>query len=496
MRKILTVTILFCLIVSSFVVPSFADNGVTFDTAPNNALLPVYVPVNSSGSARYQEMIANGYQVTASSSNPPVMFTSSDSDYVYMFCYYYDGWSHQVAASPLHDNFTFYTGQWLSTNYSSGGVTYTNVQYDSTTGLYYIDSGGNSAFSSNSNIKVPYYTYKQLSYGLQALKSYLDLNPPVVYTKNPNVDAFLANTLISCGFKFSTSSDALGCASALWNWMIDENNYDVPRGGWNVDSAVSYCNAQSNNYKDWYNGYKVSAPVMSALKDFLYHNYADNNNDNLGTLAGYNVQLFSSYLPNGMSVNVVNNNVSLISGFGNSNANSFYTAQTNTYFNGSYLNANDNINSLQFVYTPDVVRKFIAYPPAPVINYEPNPDGTSGTGTLTDDGNGGYDFNINFPSFQWLADAINSLLNFLGNLLTTVSNFLSKIIDTLESLFSDAFESLSEFGQGFLDFIQGIWDGTVTLGNGVLPSSLWSVIQPFLMLAIGIGLLKFILRAH
>lgn len=309
-----------------------------------------------------------------------------------------------------------------------------------------------------------------------------NLNGPS-FTKNVNVDAFIANTLISMGVTFNSAADALSIASAAWDYCTDDKNSSAGFDSWNVEYFASYCNAQSNNYENWYNGYRVSADVTRGLVTYIR-----NNIQLLSGLPSGVSSLNTDYMPQYHTGTGFNSSVSSESQF------TFKPAQTYTYVNGEYITS-EGVSNSQFLYSPVNVRGYLGSPSAPVVTI---PSGNNqGGGTITDiNGDKAYDIDINFPSLDWLADALSSLLDFFKKLLDTVSNLLSKIIDTLERLFGDAFESLSDFGQGIIDWITTLFNGLKTVGSKYIPNDLWSVVVVFISLNIGVGLIKFILRGH
>lgn len=330
----------------------------------------------------------------------------------------------------------------------------------------------------NSNYTTYAIHFDSLSDGLLAVRNYIDNLPS--YDKNAHVDEFIANTLISMGFTFNSGSDALSVASDAWNWCTDENNLnsiDRVVRAWDIDNFVSYSNAQSNNFENWYLGYRVNDAVTNGLRAYIFYNYDGDRNS--GTLGNVSVRYNASY-------QALLKNTEPVS-------NTFYPAETITYTNGEYLTSN-GYSLDQFAYTPPDVRQFLGSPPASIL---PLPDSPNGTGVITDEnGDTVYNIDIEFPSLDWLGRALQAIADAIRSLIDNVSNLLSKIIDSLTKLFGDAFEGLSSFGEGIVEWIQLIVESIHDLMSEYFPSDLTAILFAFLCLNVGVGLIKFILRSH
>lgn len=461
MKKALVCIFVFIFILSSFAIYSFASHLDAPNTFVNQPLTEEFIVANQNGEGGIYQLIV------------------SDNPSYNVYCF-----SH-----PFRNNYGRFTlvsenntSVFIKALFEDGSVawntSYTLSNYNSTLNLYYFDGFGNPNNVDGFTYYVP--VFDTLDLGLNAVRSFID-NPPSQYTKNEYVDEFLANTLISMGFTFNTEQEALNAGSAVWDWAIDENNITEGYMSYDVDTFVSYCNAQSNNYINWYQGYRVHSDVTSAIAHYIY------SNRSLSGWNGFTYKDFdSSYSPvirygTGFNANV------------EKGENAFYPAQTYTYVNGEYITS-EGVDGRQFLYLPADVRRFISNPSAPVVNPEPP---SSGTGVITD-GNGDtvYNIDIDFPPLDWLASAIQSILDFFKKLLDTISTLLSKVIDTLERLLSDVFESLSVFGQGILEFIQTFITRLITYSEGFIPTPIFNAIGVFLALHIGIGLLLFVLRSH
>lgn len=372
---------------------------------------------------------------------------------------------YQTFYNSLHDGNPDQTGTIIN------NINYYNQQYD----LYYRQYNGAGQIL---GYDIP--VFDNIEDGLASVRAYID-NGHNSFNKNANVDAFLANTLISMGFTFNTEQEALNAGSAVWDWAIDDSNITEGYLTYDVDTFVSYCNAQSNNYPNWYLGYRLHSDVTSALAHYIYSNRS---------LSGWNGFAFkefdSSYSPVIRYGTGFNTNVEV-------GENAFYPAQTYTYVNGEYISS-QGIDGRQFLYLPSDVRRFLGNPSAPAITDNPP---SNGTGVITD-GNGDtvYDIDIDFPSLDWLAAALQSILDFFRQLLDTISTLISKVIDTLERLFSDAFEGLKGFGEGLIEWLYSVVDSFGNIGSEYIPTDLWNIILPFIYLNIGLAIIMFVLRSH
>lgn len=462
MKRFLMVTILFCLIISSFVVFSYAISPTSF--------LVTYSGSSISQSSTFYDnytfaLTRNGYYLNIYSRVEDIQFYAFKvNSYIYI-C-----WDNEIHNSvPTSNAVTIQVN-----NNTSYGIGSYGSNINSTFAIRYFSQN----ISSADTFYLP--VFNSLAQGLEAVREYID-NPPSQYDKNANVDAFLANTLISMGFTFNTSQEALNAGSAVWDWAIDDSNITEGYMRYDVDTFVSYCNAQSNNYLNWYLGYRLHSDVTSALAHYIYSNRS---------LSGWNGFAFkefdSSYSPVIRYGTGFNTNIE-------TGANAFYPAQTITYANGAFLTS-EGVNGEQLLYNPPSVRQFLGNPSAPAITENPP---SNGTGIITD-GNGDtvYDIDIDFPSLDWLAAALQSILDFFRQLLDTISTLISKVIDTLERLFSDAFEGLKGFGEGLIEWLYSVVESFGSIGSEYIPSDLWNIILPFIYLNIGLAIIMFVLRSH
>lgn len=436
---------------------------------------------------------------------PLSIFDSSDlSDHILRWSYYFNGNKYLTLSCNKENVYAFFINGYTIENFylvsdsnigyafwqsfTDSGLTnlwrsgsFTGWTLDDNTGLYYIHSY-NTAATNVSNINLP--LFQDLRSGLDAVYQLINSKH---YNKNAYVDEFIANTLISMGVTFNSGSDALSVASDAWDWCIDEENASSDNRtyfDWDIDTFVSYCNAQSNNFSDWYNGYRVHFQVTNALGEYLRRNFEQGSGGSLldgvpGTLSGSSVTWNRSYSPSAKGVS--------------GGAYEFYAADTLTYVNGEYITSN-GISLDQFAYTPPDVRQYLGSPLAPTL---PMPDSPNGTGVITDEnGDTVYNIDIEFPSLDWLGRALQAIADAIRNLIDNVSNLLSKIIDSLTKLFGDAFEGLSSFGEGIVEWIQLIVESIHDLMSDYFPSDLTAILFAFLCLNVGVGLIKFILRSH
>lgn len=449
MKRFLTVTILFCFIALNCVVISYASNGF--------ASLTYNVPLDVGQTA--------GYSANTGSPYIGRLTLTSNIDSVYAFAVIDNSKSYTVytfrdGGNAIPSSFSIR----ISSSYSSGT---TNVTASSLYNGYNIRYRSDSYSSNNIDLSPFIPVYESFRAGLEQF-----YNPPSQYVKNDNVDAFLANTLISMGYTFQSSADALRFGAAAWDFAVDEGNQGTSSYTWDIDNFVSYSNAQSNNYLNWYLGYKVHSDVISALKAYST-NYLYNDGSLANGVKSYDTTY--DYHPKRPADN------------------SFYPAQTITYVNGAFLTS-EGVDGEQLLYNPPSVRQFLGNPSAPAITENPP---SNGTGVITDgSGDTVYDIDIDFPSLDWLAAALQSILDFFRQLLDTISTLISKVIDTLERLFSDAFEGLKGFGEGLIEWLYSVVESFGNIGSEYIPSDLWSIILPFIYLNIGLAIIMFVLRSH
>lgn len=472
---LLVVTLLACLLfsVSVLALEQFDNQpltSVSFTGTPTISTFETY-------GFKYLEYVDGNYNISK------LLISKTDDTYLFYYPRPSDGKYVLVACSP---NNLVYQDIWtiVDYDYSNGNQWQWGSPYTFASSNYH---GGQNMYSlsytealDNYNTAT-YYIPQFNSYteGLAAVRNFID-NPPSDYSKNPNVNVIVANTFISMGIE-GTQSQLLTLADGYWEYMTDSENASSPRGGWDIQSVVNRWNMMSNAYKSLQLGYSISSEQLNSMRSFLNAEVIDlvevSATENYWQ-AEYNGSEFT-YDPN--------YGLSLLGGSGSSIA---FTTGTKTYIYPDYI-TDSGILTSQLTLSPYAVRNFGGVADAPTIEQNP-PSG--GTGVITDqNGDTVYNIDIDFPSLDWLASAIQSILDFLHSLLDNITSLITRLIEAVENLLGDAFEGLQSFGQGIVEWIQTIIEALHDLMEEYIPSDIVGVLYTFMCLFIGVGLIKFVL---
>lgn len=462
---LLVVTLLACFI---FSVPSFAVTPDSFEVKiSNNNLGSNFTYLEGYTYAKLNHNTYTYNQVWRTRLDTPVYFFLYKNGSYYSLSFVIDEFDSSITSSE--------TLVWYSASNRGGGFSRSNFSYNSNYQFYTTQYTGVNL----SPIEFYCPVFNSLADGLSALRDFID-NPAPDYTKNPNVNVIVANTFISMGIE-GTQSQLLTLADGYWEYMTDSENASSTRGDWDIQSVVNRWNMMSNAYKSLQLGYSISSDQLNSMRSFLVNEVISlvevSVTENYWK-AEYNGSVFT-YDPN--------YGLSMLGSHGSSIA---FTTGTKSYIYPDYI-TDSGILTSQLTLSPYAVRKFGGVADAPTIEQNP-PSG--GTGVITDqNGDTVYNIDIDFPSLDWLASAIQSILDFLHSLLDNITSLITRLIEAVENLLGDAFEGLQSFGQGIVEWIQTIIEALHDLMEEYIPSDIVGVLYTFMCLFIGVGLIKFVL---